>query len=134
MILSNLINTTSAAAFTKLSEDMGNSLSTNVPLNKSLAFSISIEETANTASHDKNVFVKRLYVTIACMIVLTVILYCANWLLKGHKTFMKLRRRIKCWTQEPQHIPPKVKVPRRNSEAPHSFNGLFVFNMRNVNN
>ena len=132
MILSNLINTTSAT-FTQLSEDMENSLSTTVTLNRSLAFNISIEEMTNTASHDKNVVVKRLYITIACMIVLTVILYCANWLLKGHKTFMKLRRRIKCWSQEPQHIPQMYKVPRRNSEAPHRFNGLFVFNMGNVN-
>ena len=113
---------------------MENSLSTTMPLNRSLTFNISIEEMANTASHDKNVVVKRLYITIACMVVLTVILYCANWLLKGHKTFMKLRRRIKCWSQEPQHIPPVYKVPRKNSEAPHRFNGLFVFNMGNVNN
>ena len=134
MIPKSETNTTSAT-FTDMTSNMNMEyVSTIVSINTRTTDNIAIEEMANTTSHDRNVVIGRLYITIACMIVLTMMLFCANWLLKGHTKLLKLRSRMKCLSQDPEHVPPMYKVPRRNSEAPHRFNGLFIFNMGNANN
>ena len=88
----------------------------------------------STSMSNRDIGVRRLYITIACMILLTIILLCVDWLLKGKRKFLKLRGRLKCLSQDQQHILPSYKTPRRTSEAPNRFNGLFVFNMSNTNN
>ena len=95
----------------------------------------SMDTTSNSIlMSNRDIVVRRLYVTIACMILLTIILLCVDWLLKGKRKILKLRGRLKCLSQDPQHILPSYKTPRRSSEAPNRFNGLFVFNMSNTNN
>ena len=88
----------------------------------------------STSMSNRDIVVRRLYITIACMILLTIVLLCVDWLLKGKRKFLKLRGRLKCLSQDPQHILPSYKTPRRTSEAPNRFNGLFVFNMSNTTN
>ena len=87
-----------------------------------------------TIMTNRDIVVRRLYVTIACMIVLTILLLCVDWLLKRKRKILKLRGRLKCLSQDQQHILPAYKTPRRISEAPNRFNGLFVFNMSNTSN
>ena len=58
---------------------------------------------------NRDIVVRRLYVTIACMILLTIILLCVDWLLKGKRKILKLRGETEMLESRPTTHSPVIQ-------------------------